>query len=79
MHGRRPGGALALDLHGLAFTGMENGLQVTAALATVLGLYRYLEDGRIAPTITGRAWVNAEATLLLDPTDPCCWGIGVSA
>lgn len=43
------GGALALDLHGLAFTGMENGLQVTAALATVLGLYRYLEDGRIAP------------------------------
>lgn len=41
--------------------------------------YRLLEDGRIAPTITGRAWVNAEATLLLDPTDPICWGIGVSA
>jgi 4-hydroxyproline epimerase len=40
------------------------------------GSYRPLEDGRIVPTITGRAWVNAEATLLLDPTDPCCWGIG---
>jgi 4-hydroxyproline epimerase len=37
--------------------------------------YRPLGDGRVAPTITGRAWVNAEATLLLDPEDPCCWGI----
>jgi 4-hydroxyproline epimerase len=27
------------------------------------------------PTITGRAWVNAEATLILDETDPLCWGI----
>lgn len=43
------GGVLALDLHGLAFTGMENGLQVTATLATVLGLYRYLDERRIAP------------------------------
>jgi proline racemase len=39
------------------------------------GSYRALGDGRVAPTITGRAWVNAEATLLLDPDDPCCWGI----
>lgn len=27
------------------------------------------------PTITGQAWVNAESTLLLDDTDPLCWGI----
>jgi 4-hydroxyproline epimerase len=41
------------------------------------GAYRPLEDGRVVPTITGRAYVNGEATLLLDPDDPCCWGIGV--
>jgi 4-hydroxyproline epimerase len=41
------------------------------------GSYRPLEDGRVVPTITGRAYVNAEATLLLDRDDPCCWGIGV--
>jgi len=29
----------------------------------------------IVPTIRGRAFVNAEATLILDPADPCCWGI----
>jgi proline racemase len=29
----------------------------------------------IAPTITGTAHVTAESTLLLDPTDPFCWGI----
>jgi 4-hydroxyproline epimerase len=38
--------------------------------------YVPLGDGRIVPTITGRAWVNAEATLILDPDDPCCWGVG---
>lgn len=32
------------------------------------------ESGSI-PTITGRAWISAEATLLLDDTDPFCWGI----
>jgi len=30
---------------------------------------------QILPTITGRAWVNAEATLLLNPEDPFCHGI----
>ena len=29
----------------------------------------------VIPTITGRAWVNAEATLLLDPADPFQYGI----
>lgn len=32
-----------------------------------------ITEGR--PTITGRAWVNADSTLLLDDTDPFCWGI----
>jgi 4-hydroxyproline epimerase len=30
-------------------------------------------EGR--PTITGRAFVTAEATLILDETDPFCWGV----
>jgi len=39
--------------------------------------FRWLDRaaGRIAPTIGGRAYVNAESTLLLDPADPFCWGI----
>ncbi|TAH14082.1 MAG: 4-hydroxyproline epimerase [Curvibacter sp.] len=37
---------------------------------------RYETSGdRIIPTLRGRAWVSAEATLLLDETDPYCWGI----
>jgi len=32
-------------------------------------------DGAIRPTIRGRAFVNAEATLILDESDPFCWGI----
>ena len=36
----------------------------------------YRRDGdRIIPTITGRAFVNSEATLLLSESDPFCWGI----
>ncbi len=40
--------------------------------------YRWLDraKGEIAPTISGRAYVTAEATLHLDPRDPFCWGIG---
>jgi len=34
-----------------------------------------LEDGKVIPVITGRAWVNAEATLLLDDSDPFAHGI----
>jgi len=39
--------------------------------------YRWLDraSGRIEPTIRGQAFVNAEATLLLDERDPYCWGI----
>lgn len=38
------------------------------------GSYRH-ENDKIIPTITGAAFVNAEATLLLDKQDPFCWGI----
>jgi proline racemase len=42
--------------------------------STFVGRYRRAGD-RIIPTITGSAFVNAEATLLLDDRDPFCWGI----
>jgi 4-hydroxyproline epimerase len=34
-----------------------------------------VRDGRIYPSITGSAFVNSEAELLLDPRDPFCNGI----
>ena len=37
--------------------------------------YSPLGDGRIAPSITGRAWVTAEARLLRDPADPFPHGL----
>ena len=33
--------------------------------------------GRVVPRITGTAYVNAEATLILDPDDPFAMGIQV--
>jgi proline racemase len=41
--------------------------------STFVGRYRRMAD-RIIPTITGSAFVTAEATLLLDERDPLCWG-----
>jgi 4-hydroxyproline epimerase len=35
-----------------------------------------IEDGRVIPSITGSAYVTAEATLLFDPEDPFRLGIG---
>ena len=32
-------------------------------------------DGAIRPTIRGSAYVNAESTLILNESDPFCWGI----
>ena len=32
-------------------------------------------EGKVIPSITGTAYVNAEATLILDPRDPFCMGI----
>lgn len=34
-----------------------------------------IRDGQVIPIIKGRAWVNAEASLILSPSDPFCWGI----
>src|SRR5579864_8987329 len=34
-----------------------------------------VQDGKIYPSITGFAFVNAEAELVLDPRDPLCMGI----
>ncbi len=34
-----------------------------------------IENGQLIPTISGRAFVTAEATLVLDPRDPFCHGI----
>jgi 4-hydroxyproline epimerase len=40
------------------------------------GVYQPGEGGTVRPRITGRAWVTAEATLILDPTDPFPNGLG---
>jgi proline racemase len=42
--------------------------------STFRARYRRSAD-QIIPTITGTAFVNSEATLLLQETDPFCWGI----
>ena len=34
-----------------------------------------VRDGKVYPSITGSAFVNAEAELVLDPHDPLCMGI----
>ncbi|WP_373988905.1 4-hydroxyproline epimerase [Duganella sp. BuS-21] len=34
-----------------------------------------LRDGQLLPSIRGKAWVNAQAQLILDPSDPFVWGI----
>jgi 4-hydroxyproline epimerase len=34
-----------------------------------------IEDGVVYPSIKGSAYISGEATLLLDPNDPFCWGI----
>ena len=57
----------------------ENALWVQESIlgTRFTGQFRWLDRaaGKVAPTITGSAFVNAEATLLLDERDPFCWGI----
>jgi 4-hydroxyproline epimerase len=45
--------------------------------STFKGKFCWLDRaaGTVAPVITGNAFINAEATLLLDENDPFCWGI----
>ena len=55
----------------------EPWIQESILGSTFTARYRWLDKsaGKIAPTITGTAFVNAESTLLLDERDPFCWGI----
>jgi proline racemase len=55
----------------------EPWIQESILGSTFTGRFRWLDRsaGKIAPTITGSAFVNAESTLLLDERDPFCWGI----
>ncbi|MEY2409113.1 MAG: 4-hydroxyproline epimerase [Verrucomicrobiota bacterium] len=50
-------------------------------LGTTFSAHYSWEDraaGLIVPTITGTAFVNADATLILDEKDPFCWGVCAS-
>ena len=55
----------------------ETMVQESIIGSTFIGQYRWLdrEAGTILPTITGKAYVTSEATLLLDERDPYCYGI----
>ena len=37
--------------------------------------YALQEDGKVIPTLRGRAYMSAEATLLIEDSDPFAWGI----
>jgi len=55
----------------------ETWVQESILGSAFTGKFRWLDRaaGKISPIITGTAFVNAEATLLLDEADPFCWGI----
>ena len=52
----------------------EEWIQESILGSTFRGRYRRTGD-KIIPTITGAAFVNGEATLFLNDSDPFCWGI----
>ncbi len=45
--------------------------------STFTASYRWLDraSGKVAPLVTGRAYITAESTLLIDEGDPFAWGI----
>ena len=55
----------------------ESWVQESLIGSSFTGRFRWLDRGKgeVVPTITGRAYITAEAVLRLDPTDPFCWGI----
>lgn len=63
-----------LAAHGRLRPG-EEWVQESIIGSRFTGSYVPAGDGRILPTITGRAWVTAEASLVLDPGDPFPQGI----
>jgi 4-hydroxyproline epimerase len=52
----------------------EEWIQESIIGSTFRGKFRR-EGDKVIPTITGTAFVNSEAELLLDEKDPFCWGI----
>jgi len=55
----------------------ETWIQESIIGSTFSGKFHWLDRtaGKISPVVTGTAFVNAEATQLLDEKDPFCWGI----
>ncbi|HZT22632.1 MAG TPA: proline racemase family protein [Verrucomicrobiae bacterium] len=55
----------------------EEWIQESLLGSTFTATFRWLDRaaGKILPTITGSAFVNAEITQVLDERDPFCWGI----
>jgi len=55
----------------------ENWVQESIIGSTFTGRFSWLDQaaGKVLPVITGTAYVNAEATQILDENDPFCWGI----
>jgi len=55
----------------------ETWIQESIIGSTFRGKFSWLDraGGKISPVVTGTAFINAEATLLLDDQDPFCWGI----
>lgn len=53
----------------------ETWIQESIVGSTFEGRYRALADGKIIPTITGRAFVNGDVAVLLDPDDPFAYSI----
>jgi 4-hydroxyproline epimerase len=56
----------------------ERWVQESVLASRFVASYRWLDraTGRIEPTITGEAFVNADCTIVVDPRDPFGWGIG---
>ena len=42
------------------------------------GSVELLDNGMVIPRISGSAWVNAEATVIIDPQDPFRFGVGAA-
>ncbi|HLP78296.1 MAG TPA: proline racemase family protein, partial [Candidatus Paceibacterota bacterium] len=55
----------------------ETWIQESIIGSSFAGEFRWLNqtEGKVAPIITGTAFVNAKITQLLDERDPFCWGI----
>jgi proline racemase len=55
----------------------ETWIQESVIGSRFTGQFTWLDraEGRIVPTVTGSAFVTAEATLLIDDRDPLRWGI----